>query len=173
MGKSEPHINYFDRDLKYSLEQRDCEMFDNFYHRIFPDLLRVELVTDTTLQKKGIDKILHLNSGQKVTIDEKKRRTDYSDILIELWSIYEHRIKGWLFTSHCHYIVYAIMPTRKVYLLPTLLLRQAWRHNEHIWRKQYPEVKAINPTYSTISIAIPPDILLLAIQREMDNTLGE
>jgi hypothetical protein len=147
-------------------------MFDNFYHRIFPDLVRIEIVTDIALQKKGIDKILYLDNGQKIAVDEKKRRSNYGDILIELWSVYEHKIKGWLFTSHCHYIVYAIMPIRKAYLLPTILLRQAWRHNEHEWREQYHEIKAINPTYTTISIAIPPDILLPAIQKEIEHDIS-
>lgn len=166
-------INYFDKDLEYSLEQRECEMFDTFYHRIFPDLVDIELVTDKALQKKGIDKILHLSNGQKIAVDEKKRRSDYGDILIELWSVYEHKVRGWLFTSHCHYIVYAIMPTKKAYLLPTILLRQAWRHNELSWRKEYPEIKAHNPNYTTISIAIPPNVLLPAIQREMAGNLVE
>jgi len=37
--------------------------------------------------------------------------------------------------------------------------------------RQFPEIKAKNPGYTTISIAIPPDILLPAIQKEMEKSL--
>ncbi len=164
-------VNDFNRDLEYSLNQRDCEVLDAFYRRVFPDLVTIEVVTDIALQRKGIDKILHLAHGQKIGVDEKKRRSDYGDILLELWSIKERRVEGWLFTTHCHYIVYVIMPTGKVYLLPTVLLRQAWAKNERTWRQQYAEISAPNPGYTTISIGIPPAVLLPAIEAEITKPL--
>lgn len=175
MGQSE-HINYFNRDLEYSLEQREEELFDNFYFRVFPELDNkrdnIIFVTDIKLQKKGIDKILILNTGQKISIDEKKRRENYNDILLEIWSNYENKVKGWLFTSCCHYIVYAIMPTNKVYLLPMILLRKAWRSHEFLWIKSFPKIIAKNPNYNTISIGITPNILLSAIKFEMEDNFN-
>ena len=147
-------------------------MFDLFYQRVFPNLVRIELVENERLQRLGIDKLLHLENGQRIAIDEKKRRTDYSDILLELWSVYEQGKKGWLFTSYCHYVVYAIMPTQKVYLLPVALLRLAWEHNSIVWKRVYKPIEALNVGYKTISIAIPPSILLSAISKEMSQKLA-
>ncbi|AEG14712.1 hypothetical protein Desku_1125 [Desulfofundulus kuznetsovii DSM 6115] len=166
----------FQTDLAYSLEERENEMFDAFYYRAFPGLQRIELVTDIATQRKGIDKILTFSNGQRVTVDEKKRRTDYGDILLELWSVWapEKGVAklGWLYTAQCDYIVYAIMPRNIAYVLPTLLLRAAWATHKGEWLKKYPELKpARNKGYVTRNIAIPADILLNAIYREMRNKM--
>jgi len=159
--------NDFNTDLQYSLDERESEIFDRFYYRIFPGLKFIELVKDLETQKKGIDKILHFKNGKTVTIDEKKRRTDYGDILLELWSVWEQRKYGWLYTCQCDYIVYAVMPTQKVYLLPSLLLKRAWLTNSREWLKKYKKISADNKTYTTKSVAIPVNVLLKAISAEM------
>ena len=146
-------------------------MFALFYRRVFSDLVRIELVEDLKLQRLGIDKLLHMGNGQRIAIDEKKRRTDYGDILLELWSVYEKGKKGWLFTSYCHYIVYAIMPTQKVYLLPMALLRMAWKNNSVEWERNYKQIVAQNADYKTVNIAIPPSVLLPAISKEMSQNI--
>lgn len=170
MGKSALK-NDFKTDLEYSLEENECELLDSFYHKMFPGLRDIEIVKDLERQKKGIDKVLTLNRGQQLTIDEKKRRENYGDILLELWSVWEERKRGWLYTCQCDYIVYAIMPTYRVYLLPTLLLKRAWLTNSNEWLMKFPEVDAENRSYTTKSIAIPPDILLPAILKEMSQAL--
>lgn len=163
--------NDFTLDLEYSLEERENELFDNFYFRAFPGLAYVEFAEDMEMQRKGIDKILHFKSGYTVTIDEKKRRKDYGDILLELWSVWERKKRGWLYTCKCDYIVYAIMPFKKVYLLPTLLLKKAWIENQSEWIKTYKEITAYNRGYVTKSIAIPTDILLEQISNQMKQAL--
>lgn len=164
-------FNDFEIDLEYSLEARENELFDLFYQRVFPDLVRIEMVKDLKLQRLGIDKLLHMENGQRITIDEKKRRTDYGDILLELWSVYEQGKKGWLFTSFCHYVAYAIMPRGKIYLIPVALLRMAWEHNSKEWERTYKKIDAQNAQYKTVSIAIPSDVLLAAISKEMSQKL--
>lgn len=172
--------NEFHSDLEYSLEKRENEIFDSFYYRIFPGLKLIEFAKDIGIQRKGIDKILYFESGRQITIDEKKRREDYGDILLELWSVWEQKKRGWMFTAQCDYIVYAVMPSQKVYLLPVLLLRRAWLNNKEKWiekakdntNKQYKIISAQNPGYVTISIAIPTNELLAAISREMTQTLA-
>ncbi|NLJ80250.1 MAG: hypothetical protein GX335_04420 [Firmicutes bacterium] len=163
----------FQLDLEYSLNERENEMFDRFYYRAFPGLARVEFVEDMERQRKGIDKVLHFKSGYKISIDEKKRRKDYGDILLELWSVWEQRKRGWLYTCKCDYIVYAVMPARKLYLLPTLLLKRAWIKNRKLWSKSYPGVVAQNKGYITKSIAIPTSVLLRGISEQMVQSLIE
>ncbi len=159
----------FSVDLAYSLEERDNEMFDGLYSRIFPGLARVELVTDISKQRLGIDKILHFSSGFQVTIDEKKRRTDYGDIALELRHEYDNgaKTKGWLLNCQCNYVVYAIMPSKKVYLLPSLLLKKAWLTHRREWRQDYEEISSLNRGYKTISLPIPTEVLLEAVSKEM------
>lgn len=163
----------FQTDLEYSLEERENDLFDRFYYRVFPGLDSIELVRDMKRQRLGIDKVLCFKSGKQVTIDEKKRRTDYGDILLELWSVWERRKRGWLYTCQCDYIVYAIMPSKTVYLLPSLLVKRAWWANRGEWLAVYPEIPAENPGYTTKSIAIPTDILIRAIKSEMEQPFVE
>jgi len=157
----------FKTDLEYSLEVRESEFIDLFYMRVFPLLDRIEVVTDLDRQKLGIDKVLWFANGDKVTIDEKRRRTDWGDVLLELWSNYERRTWGWLFTMHSDYIVYIVVPSKTVLLLPVLLLRCAWKCNGKRWRKIYPIKDAYNPGYKTRNIFIPTQILLDAISKQL------
>ena len=102
-------FNEFHTDLEYSLNNRENEMFDEFYFRAFPSLARIELVEDLHLQKRGVDKILHLKNTKQILIDEKKRRKDYGDILLEEYSNWERKVVGWLGQDkHTDYIVYAL-----------------------------------------------------------------
>lgn len=166
-------VNDFGVDLQYSLDQEECELLDCFYHRAFPSICRIELIEDLERQRRGMDKILHFNSGYQISLDEKKRRKDYGDILLETWSQYENLKRGWLYTAQCDYIVYAIMPTQIVYLLPVLLLKKAWHNNKDLWLNNHEGVQSHNKNYTTINIAIPINVLMEAIQAEMKCSLGE
>lgn len=161
----------FASQLEYSLLKGEDIFFDMFYHRTFPNLLSVRFVENLPTQKKGIDKILTFNNGIEVWVDEKKRKKDYGDILLEIWSVWEQKKLGWLYTSQSDYIVYAVMTNMKVYLLPTFLLRQAWITNKDSWLKTYKWIDAKNVGYTTKSKAIPVNILLPAIAKEMEQNL--
>lgn len=163
-------LNDFKTDLEYSLEARELEMFDNFYMRIFGADLKIELVTDKILQFKGIDKILHLPSGKKLYIDEKKRRGVWNDILVEIWSNTEKKTPGWVFKPFPDYIVYAFLKTHKCYLLPALLLR-LWVSKNWNNVKKFKEIKAQNLGYTTTSYAIPIPILLNGLRDEMERII--
>ena len=166
----ETRYNDFHTDLQYSLDSREDKQLDYFYLTAFPHAERVEMVSyedNPELQKKGVDKIIHFANGRRVTVDEKKRRKDYGDILLEIYSNAEQKSAGWLFYSQCDYIVYAILPAGKIYLLPVLLLQMAWKKNRYEWWEKYPQKYADNKYYHTMNIAIPTEVLLTAIRREM------
>lgn len=158
-------MNYFEKDLDYSYI--DDKYLDSFYKSLFPHLTKIEFVTDLETQKKGIDKILHFENGGTVTIDEKKRRSEYNDILLEVWSVYEQKKLGWLYTSRCDYMVYIFMNSCRLYLLPMPLVKVVWNSNEKEWMSKYRKIKANNEGYVTISYAIPIDILLNSISNTM------
>lgn len=166
-------MSQFDIDLAYSLEQRSNEVFNHFYFNHFAKLQRVEMVeyeTQPELQLNGVDKILHFNNGNTVTIDEKKRRKNYNDIFLELWSNYNSRNLGWVYTAQCDYIVYFIEPTQKVYILPVLLLQGALRKHRKKWTDKYNVKKTKEKRIiKAVGLPVPPEVLLNAIKEEMDD----
>lgn len=166
-------MNDFKKDLEWSLDERDNEIFDNFYFKAFPNLERIEIANDIKDQKDGIDKFLILKNGKRICVDEKKRRKDYKDILIEEYSVVSKnggdKKVGWIGKhKKTDYIVYAIMPIKKVYLLPFLLLQKAWLINYNNWKDKYRVPPADNGTYWTTNLAIPTKVLLDAIYTEME-----
>lgn len=167
----EINTNDFHKDLEYSLECRDDEILNEFYIRAFPLAERIEFCEDMDSQTSGVDKIIHFPGGRMVTVDEKKRRKDYGDILLELLKNKEKKRPGWLFYSECDYIVYAVMDAKKVYLLPVLLLQMAWKNNRKTWEGKYEKKDALNIGYTTQNIPIPTSVLLNAIRSEMDNCI--
>ncbi len=166
-------MNYFQSDLEYSLNERENEIFDKFYYRIFKNLKEIKIVNDINMQKDGIDKILIFENGKELLIDEKKRRKDYGDILLEEWSDFEKKKVGWLGDSNkeTDYIVYAIMPSKKVFLFPFKLLQMAWINNYKKWRLIYKRRFAQNIGYRTSNLEIPTNIVMDAIKQEMTHCL--
>lgn len=163
----EMKYNEFKQDLEYSFDSSEDEVLNEFYRRKFPNLKSIKFCDDLQTQRKGVDKILYFNNGNSFTIDEKKRRSDYGDILLEIWSI-DRKKRGWLFTTQCDYIVYIILSSKKIYFLPTILLKRAWVSNSAKWLK-YPPIIAQNNGYKTESRAIKPEELLNAIKKEMSD----
>jgi len=158
-------MNNFYKDLEWSMDAKEDEMFNLFYKKVFPNIKEIEFCKDMGRQRKGIDKIIHFKNGKEISIDEKKRRVDYGDILLEIWSV-DNKKRGWLYTCQCDYIVYAIIPKKTIYLLPTLLLKKAWVTNMEKWLK-YKKIIAYNENYKTESRAIKTEELLNAISKEM------
>lgn len=166
--------NEFIKDLEYSEEPITNKIINDFYKRKFPNLIEIkEIKNDMELQRAGVDKIIILKNGKKINIDEKKRRSNYGDILLEEWSVLEERKKGWTGDpkKKTDYIVYIIIPANKIYLFPYDLLQSAWRTNYYKWKKNYGIRKAFNHGYATTNIAIPVDILLESIIIEMCNSV--
>jgi len=114
----------------------------------------------------GIDRLILLSSGQVLRIDEKKRATDYDDILLEYLSNDVTGAPGWIEKNlYIDYLAYAFSVKRICYLLPWLMLRKAWIENGEIWRQRYRPIIAHNETYSTHSIAVPINVLYRAVDR--------
>ena len=96
-------IKDYTKDKEWADDPEDSAKFDRLYRSIFGDrLVKIELVTDAKRQKQGIDKILHIGCQetghpvQKITVDEKKRRSDYPDIILEVYSNTDRKTPGWL-----------------------------------------------------------------------------
>ena len=129
---------------------------------------------DGWAQRGGIDRTILLEDGTVITVDEKVRREDYPDILIEHWSDDKKLIPGWGHRDKhltCDYIAYALIPRQTCYLLPYQVLRRVIKlHGETWWEKSkreesgYRLVPARNGTYRTLSYVVPSQVLLDAIR---------
>lgn len=157
----QPGVNNFQTDLEFSLENNSDLEVNNAYYRAFPHLSEIKEVKDIETQKKGIDKILVFEAGNECFVDEKKRREDYGDILLEEYSDFDNKKPGWLGREkYTDYISYVILPTKKMYLFPFLILQKAWLDNYYEWLSVYGRRFAQNKTYRTSNIPIPTNVLL-------------
>ena len=151
--------NEFTKDNAYATrcEHYFADLYEDVWAGEVGEILRVK--KSKVWQKRGIDTILLMDNGKQIYFDEKVRRADYNDILLEEWSNEGRQKIGWAFdhTKWTDYIAYLIPVAKTCFLLPFDLLRRTcdkykdtWRHSEEI---RYP-IKAENPGYVTVSFAI-------------------
>jgi len=160
--------NEFKADLAYSLSPEHDQIWTSAYKNAFPTFVERLPVSDLKLQKRGVDATLVMRGGKTVLVDEKIRRSVYSDILLEYWSNEEKRVPGWIAKDQlCDYLAYAFEPTRRCYILPFLQLRKCWWDNRHSWVKEHRVIHAQNPGYTTVCVAIPTKVLLNNVLRSM------
>ena len=122
----------FDHDLHDSLDPVLSEQLNEVYRRVYGPLAEIIPITDIAMQKAGIDKMLVLESGQIINVDEKirpPRKREYDDILVEIYHFEKgnnlKRWLGWLFKkgSRTDIIAYVKVGTGEVFLIPFKELR--------------------------------------------------
>ena len=162
-------VHDFHRDLEYSQSQSDADWWEKVYRSAFPNFAGMICVRkDGWAQRGGIDRVVNLKSGKTITVDEKVRRKVWPDVLLERWSDEARQSPGWVQKNlACDFIAYAWEPSRQCLLLPFLTLRRAWIQNGPDWISKYPEKRADNGGYTTLSVAIPTEILMQAISDAM------
>lgn len=173
MGKSgQLEKHNFAQELAWSEFQSDEPFWDSIYRKAFPNMVNHMLCSgDIKSQRLGIDRSVLLASGRTLYIDEKKRRKDSKDILLEYVSVDSSNAPGWIEKDLAiDYLAYAFMPSQKVYLFDWLMLRRAWCQYRTEWiakgeKKEggFWKVIAQNVGYNTISVAIPINILRNAV----------
>jgi hypothetical protein len=166
-------IHNFNRSLEESRAYAEAPWWEDVYRRAFSGIRSLVYVADDGwAQRGGVDRLITLASGRTITVDEKVRKKDWNDILLERWSDVDRRSPGWVQKPLlCEFIAYAMIPSRKCWLLPTLTLQAAWRRYGRDWIEQYDEVRAINDSgYTTVSVAVPTDILIGALGKVMSVT---
>jgi hypothetical protein len=171
-------VHVFEKSLALSHQHESSPWWDAIYQTAFPGFLSaVSVRDDGWAQRAGIDRVVTLKSGKTVTIDEKVRDKSYNDILLERWSDRGSNIPGWVQKDlACDFIAYALVPDRRCYLIPFMLLRRAWQQNGRTWIDKanqradgFRTVEAHNVGsfgrgYITESVAVPTATLLSALQ---------
>lgn len=162
-------VHDFDEQLAYSHSQADAPYWEEVYRKAFPNFAGMVCVrNDGWAQRGGIDRVVTLKSGKTITVDEKVRRKDWPDVLLERWSDEARQTPGWVQKNlACDFIAYAWEPSQRCLLLPFLTLRRAWLLNGKDWIAKYPEKRANNGSYVTVSVAVPTEVLLAALQDAM------
>lgn len=163
--------NNFGGDLRFSYEH---ELFwDAIYKKVFPTIVSQEFMENGGFQKLGIDRVLTLSNGRFVFTEEKMRAVVYPDILLEYIADSVRNTPGWIEKDlQCHFLSYAFLPTKKCYLFPWTELRAVWLTYKPLFLKLYRTVEARNPSYSTLSVAVPistlcglvPNTLVVALE---------
>lgn len=133
--------------------------------RFFPSATTIQICEDLELQAKGVDHIVTLSSGKILFIEEKIRTTSWQDVLLETVSVDATGAPGWIVKEGMltDYLLYIFTGTR-AYLYPWELLKIAWARNGEAWLKRYGTVKAVNKSYTTLSVPVPLTVLSKAIQ---------
>jgi hypothetical protein len=159
----------FHQSLRESHAYADAAWWGDVYRQAFQNVeSMVSVRDDGWAQRGGIDRIVTLACGRTIEIDEKVRKEDWPDILLERWSDEARKVPGWIQKPlRCEFIAYAMIPSRLCYLLPTLQLQAAWRIHGRRWVQEYKPIRAQNRGYITLSVAVPPDVLFGAMQTAM------
>jgi len=165
-------INDFKKDLEFSHKAEDLKMWQEIYSTAFPGCSTKNNRADGELQRHGIDRTVVLSSGKAIYVDEKVRRKDYGDILLEYISNDKYNTPGWVCKPlFCDYIAYAILPRKECYLLPVPQLQKAWEDNKQNWLK-FKKIVAENKNYNTISVGVPIPKLFTAIGKTLRISFG-
>lgn len=167
-------IHNFHESLAYSHAQADAPWWGEVYRKAFPSLAAmVNVRDDGWAQRGGIDRVLTLAGGKTIYVDEKVRKEAYDDVALEYWSSFEHKRPGWVEKDlACDFIAYAWVPKRRCLLLPFLPLRAAWREHSFDWVTTCRQIRSGNPGYTTLSAAVPIDVLLSAMNDAMSIRWG-
>jgi hypothetical protein len=162
-------VHNFAESLARSHSYADAEWWHDVYRTAFPSMrASVSVRDDGWAQRGGIDRVLTLSSGRTITIDEKVREKDWPDILLERWSDEARKTPGWVQKPlACDFIAYAFVPSQTCYLLPTLTLQRAWFCFGREWVESYPEVRAQNNGFVTVSVPVPIAVLFNALSDAM------
>jgi len=120
-------------DKAIELEKKASPYFDSAYRKIW----RVETITVVRNTPKGreeIDKILTLEDGSQITIEEKVRDKKYAnnDIVIEEQSNIEKDTPGWIYYSKADYLAYSWLQNglTKILLFDMEKLREWYLKNK-------------------------------------------
>jgi len=158
-------LNNFKEDLEFSHTMEDLSIWFEIYNKAFPNNHGFTNERENgQLQQLGIDRTVILSSGKAIYIDEKVRRKNYGDILLEYISNDKTGLKGWAEKPlFCDYIAYAILENGMCYLLPVPQLQKVWLENKEKWLALYETKSAPNNYYNTLNCPIPIKVLFQAI----------
>ncbi|MGH9932137.1 MAG: hypothetical protein ACREA9_23285 [Pyrinomonadaceae bacterium] len=166
-------VHNFDESLASSHAAEVLPFWEECYRSAFGKYFAamVSHRDDGEHQRAGIDRSVVLTNSKQILIDEKVRFEPWKDIALEYVSNDRTNTPGWVCKPlRADYIAYAVAPLGICYLLPVIQLPSAWDIHGDDWKGKaatrqqgYKNVRAPNPSYFTLSVAVPVDVLFRAI----------
>lgn len=174
-------VHDFNERLEYSHSHSDSSWWIDVYKKAFPTFLTaVDIRKDGWMQRSGVDRLVILESGKQVCVDEKVRSKKYydvhpeGDIFLETWSKKESQVRGWIAKDlQTDFIAYAFENTKECYLMPFQNMRKAYLENRFSWCRRYGKRQTRTKTrckrgfYTTEGIPVPIPVLLEEIKNSM------
>lgn len=166
----------FKNDLAFSHDLEGADFWRQAYEYFFPGSVAVIRHSgDGDHQRAGIDTSVVMPNSKIFTVDEKLRRADYGDILLEEFSDRRRGVPGWICKALlADFVLYAT--PRRAFLLPVLQLQSAWATHGETWKATRSAVVARNRdpstgrTWESVSWAVKPVELFPAIGENLRAT---
>lgn len=151
------YTHEFLSDVKISLELDSNKKFDSYYKNAFPNLKEIAIEENLDLQKKGYDKIITLQNGKKIFVEEKVRYTKYKDILFEYISNSKTGATGWCEKDiYADFIAYIFVDKKiEFHLFPAQNFLRVWKDNKKFWLEKYGYKIARNVDYCSYFCCVP------------------
>ena len=162
----------FKKDLATSQAEQAAAGWYKIYELMFRDFNNMAEVKDRALQAKQVDRILLLDNGAELRIEEKVDKYDNQRIALEMWADTEHSRAGWLSKpSLAHWIAYKKVALGECLFLPPNALKNAYMANKEKWGEKanleiedFKVGRAQNKGYSSINLLVPIKELLKTVK---------
>ncbi len=153
-------MNTFNEDIEY--EKSQFEKLNEKYFKFFKGISHIGRIKNIEEQKKGIDLYVYFHDNTQLSIDEKIRRKDYGDFLVEEFSNYDTKKSGWLSHTKTQAITYYCSDTDYFIVLPFTLFALAF----HTLKRKYEHTRkfAKNSSYRTSFLTIPRQEMILTMK---------
>lgn len=155
-----------DAPRSFGKEAADDPMWFRIYSLLYGWNVTIERVTDRAAQRRGIDRIVVLPSGRRLSSQEKHRPTrSLLDVAIEVKHVHSdgYERPGWIVQpSDADLFIYACSQDWRAFACRASRLKAAWAGHAEKWQRIYPVVwSAIeNGDYRTGCCCVPLTVLL-------------
>lgn len=169
----------FEASLAWGESASEEQFWEAVYFRAFPGIVSLSRSgRDNVAQRVlGIDRYVHLSSGKTLAIDEKRRRKDWGDVLLEWMSDDVSGAPGWIEKDlQIDFLAYGFVESKRCLLFCWPMLRRAWLRFGDEWKQKaeqgadgFKVVVADNVgrsggRYRTHGVAVPTSELLAAVK---------
>ena len=146
------------RDLAHENAEAGAPWWPLVYRALWPSFQSLEIAPrGSEAQRAGIDRVVRFPDGRRVTIQEKTRRLDRPDLLIEVRHVAAdgRTWPGWIEHTSADCLVYVVKASGVVRVWDMPALRRLWAINRARWLRTCRTFEAHNQGYRTFNVAVP------------------
>ena len=147
------------RDLAHENAEAGAPWWPLVYRALWPSFQSLEIAPrGSEAQRAGIDRVVRFPDGRVLSIQEKTRRLDRPDLLIEVRHVAAdgRTWPGWIEHTSADYLLCLWKPSGVVRLWGMAALRRAWMVNRARWLRTCRTFEAHNAGgYKSVNVAVP------------------